>query len=137
MPICWLTRKSNAWRLSTSCRYTAVSAFDKLGLIPAMGCPQTCRHCMFIFCPLMKNTENPEPLYQMVDALTTSVLFTGGDLTRQLHHFYDAIEIMQHVTTFAILLNGDFADSREVTRSILEKMAAAIVAALSPGPKPK
>lgn len=26
--------------------------FDKLGLIPAMGCPQTCRHCMFIWRPL-------------------------------------------------------------------------------------
>jgi len=75
---------------------------------------------------LMKNTDDPEPLYQLVDELTTSVLFTGGDLSKQLQHFYDAIESMQHVTTFAILLNGDFADSREVTRSVLEKMAASI-----------
>lgn len=100
--------------------------FSKLGIIPAMGCPQTCRHCMFIFRPLMKNTEDPAPLYQMIDDLTTSVLFTGGDLTKHLEHFYAAIENMQNVTTFAILLNGDFADSREISRSILGKMAAAI-----------
>ena len=100
--------------------------FAKLGLIPAMGCPQTCRHCMFIFRPLMKNTDDPTALYQMVDELTTSVLFTGGDLTKHLDHFYHAISQMQHVTTFAILLNGDFADNREVTKSVMEKMAQAI-----------
>jgi len=100
--------------------------FDKLGIIPAMGCPQTCRHCMFIFRPLMKNTDDPAALFGMIDELTTSVLFTGGDLTKHLQHFYAAIESMQHVTTFAILLNGDFADSREVSKSVLEKMAAAI-----------
>ncbi len=104
----------------------ALSPYSKLGIIPAMGCPQTCRHCMFIFRPLMKNTEDPARLYQMVDELTTSVLFTGGDLTKQLEHFYNAISSMQHVTTFAILLNGDFADSREVTQSVMNKMAAAI-----------
>jgi hypothetical protein len=100
--------------------------FDKLGLIPAMGCPQTCRHCMFIFRPLMKNTDDPSQLYQMVDELTTSVLFTGGDLSKHLQHFYDAIGSMKNITTFAILLNGDFADSRETTKSVLEKMAAAV-----------
>jgi len=103
-----------------------LTTFDKLGIIPAMGCPQTCRHCMFIFRPLMNNTEDPAPLYEMIDDLTTSVLFTGGDLSRHLHHFYHAIESMKNVTTFAILLNGDFADSRDVTRGVLDKMAAAI-----------
>ncbi len=103
-----------------------LTSFDKLGIIPAMGCPQTCRHCMFIFRPLMKNTEDPAQLYKMVDELTTSVLFTGGDLTKQLAHFYDAITSMQNVTTFAILLNGDFADSREITQQVMGKMAAAI-----------
>lgn len=100
--------------------------FSKLGIIPAMGCPQTCRHCMFIFRPLMKNTDDPTQLYQMIDELTTSVLFTGGDLSKHLDHFYNAIATMQHVTTFAILLNGDFADSRDVTKGVLGKMAAAI-----------
>ena len=103
-----------------------LAAFSKLGIIPAMGCPQTCRHCMFIFRPLMKNTDDPAQLFRMIDELTTSVLFTGGDLTRHLDHFYDAIASMQHVTTFAILLNGDFADSREVTKQVMGKMAAAI-----------
>lgn len=103
-----------------------LTAFSKLGIIPAMGCPQTCRHCMFIFRPLMKNTDDPEPLYQMVDELTTSVLFTGGDLSKHLDHFYNAIEKMQHVTTFAILLNGDFADSRDITKDVLGKMASAV-----------
>lgn len=100
--------------------------FPKLGIIPAMGCPQTCRHCMFIFRPLMKNADDPAPLYQMIDDLTTSVLFTGGDLTKQLQHFYNAIASMKNVTTFAILLNGDFADSRDVTNQVLGKMAASI-----------
>lgn len=98
----------------------------KLGIIPAMGCPQTCRHCMFIFRPLMKNTDDPTTIFDIVDELTTSVLFTGGDLSKHLDHFYDAIAHIEHVTTFAILLNGDFADSRDVTESILGKMAAAI-----------
>jgi len=101
-------------------------SFNKLGIIPAMGCPQTCRHCMFIFRPLIKKTEDPAQLFQMVNGLTTSVLFTGGDLTKHLEHFYHAIASMQNVTTFAILLNGDFADSRKVTQAVLGKMAAAI-----------
>ncbi len=104
----------------------SLAPFSKLGIIPAMGCPQTCRHCMFIFRPLMKNTDDPAPLYEMIDELTTSVLFTGGDLTKQLDHFYNAISSMKNVTTFAILLNGDFADSRDVTNTIMGKMAAAI-----------
>lgn len=33
---------------------------------------------------------------------------------------------MKNVTTFAILLNGDFADSREITLQVLGKMAAAV-----------
>ncbi|MCG6938415.1 MAG: hypothetical protein LJE83_09645 [Gammaproteobacteria bacterium] len=104
----------------------ALTGFNKLGIIPAMGCPQTCRHCMFIFRPLMKNTVDPAPLYKVIDELTTSVLFTGGDLTLQLDHFYNAIESMPHVTTFAILLNGDFADSRQITRQVMTNMASAI-----------
>jgi len=100
--------------------------FAKLGLIPAMGCPQTCRHCMFIFRPLMKGTREPDELYAMVNEMTDSVLFTGGDLTRQLDHFYHAIRGMKNITTFAILLNGDFATTRSETRQVLESMARAI-----------
>jgi len=100
--------------------------FDKLGLIPAMGCPQTCRHCMFIWRPLMKDTPDPEPLFQQVSKLTDNVLFTGGDLTRQLDSFYHAIRTMQEIRSFAILLNGDFANSQEETQKVLSKMASAI-----------
>ena len=109
--------------------------FDKLGIIPAMGCPQTCRHCMFIFRPLMKNADDPAALYQMIDELTTSVLFTGGDLSKHLDHFYHAIASMKNVTTFAILLNGDFADSREITQQVMGKMAAAVRQRLLTWPK--
>jgi hypothetical protein len=100
--------------------------YAKMGIIPAMGCPQTCRHCMFIFRPLMKNTDKPDTIFEVVDSLTTSILFTGGDLSKQLDHFYHAIESMPHINTFAILLNGDFADSREVTQQVLGNMAKAV-----------
>ncbi len=100
--------------------------FPKLGLIPAMGCPQTCRHCMFIWRPLMKDTPDPQPLLDQVNRLTRSVLFTGGDLSRKLDSFYQAMATMSEVSTFAILLNGDFADNPEVTRATLDAMAAAL-----------
>jgi hypothetical protein len=100
--------------------------FSKLGIIPAMGCPQTCRHCMFTWRPPKPKNEDPDLIYQWVDSLTDSVLFTGGDLTKQLDYFYDAIAKMRHVRNFAILLNGDFADSPKLTNEILGKMAQAV-----------
>ncbi len=100
--------------------------FDKLGIIPAMGCPQTCRHCMFIWRPLKPTEADPQSIYRMVDRLTDNVLFTGGDLTRHLDAFYAGIRAMRHVTTFAILLNGDFANDSETTNTVMGKMAAAI-----------
>lgn len=100
--------------------------FDKLGIIPSMACPQTCRHCMFIWRPIMKNTPDPQQLYRSVNQLTRNVLFTGGDLTRQLGYFYGAIASMKDINTFAILLNGDFAQSLEATESVLSAMAQAI-----------
>lgn len=100
--------------------------FNKLGLIPAMGCPQTCRHCMFIWRPLVKDYPDPGSLYQQVSALTRSVLFTGGDLSRHLTHFYRAIREMKQVRDFAILLNGDFANNRLATLKVLDAMADAV-----------
>ncbi len=100
--------------------------FVKLGLIPAMGCPQTCRHCMFIWRPPMGNVPAPDRLFRIVDRHTDSVLFTGGDLTRHLDSFYRAIRAMSHIRTFAILLNGDFADDLAVTHRTLEAMESAI-----------
>ncbi len=103
-----------------------VPPFTKLGVIPAMGCPQTCRHCMFVWRPPMLGAPDPGEIYRLVARLTDSVLFTGGDLTRHLHHFTRAIREMRAVRTFAILLNGDFADDPEVTEAVLRDMAAAV-----------
>ncbi len=100
--------------------------FTKLGIIPAMGCPQTCRHCMFIWRPPKSRNQDPESLYRLVDGHTQSVLFTGGDLTRHMEHFYHAICSMRNIRTFAILLNGDFATSSENTHRVLRCMAKAL-----------
>ncbi|MFO7602684.1 MAG: radical SAM protein [Gammaproteobacteria bacterium] len=100
--------------------------FDKLGIIPAMGCPQTCRHCMFTWRPPRGKNEDPDQVYALVNQYSDSVLFTGGDLTRQLDVFYAAIAKMRKVKNFAILLNGDFAHSPEVADEVLGKMARAI-----------
>ncbi len=100
--------------------------FAKLGVIPAMGCPQTCRHCMFIWRPPKAKAADPQRIHQLVDSLTDNVLFTGGDLSSHLEHFHAAIGAMRHVTTFAILLNGDFADDPATTENVLQRMAGAI-----------
>ena len=100
--------------------------YSKLGIIPAMGCPQTCRHCMFTWRPPRAKQEDPERVFELVDQHTDSVLFTGGDLTRQLDYFYAAIGRMRHIKNFAILLNGDFADTPQLANEVLGKMAEAI-----------
>jgi hypothetical protein len=96
--------------------------YSKLGMIPHMGCPQTCRHCMFIWRPFVKGRENADQLYELVDTHTDSVLFTGGDLTRHMEYFYKGIRHMRHVRTFAILLNGDFADDHRAVQELLGDM---------------
>jgi hypothetical protein len=107
----------------------------KAGIIPAMGCPQTCRHCMFIWRPLKPTDADPDKVYQLVDALTDNVLFTGGDLTRHMDAFYNGIRAMRHVTTFAILLNGDFANDPAETERVIKAMAEAIKGRPSHWPK--
>lgn len=104
----------------------AVPRYNKLGIIPAMGCPQTCRHCMFTWRPPKPKQDQSDVIYELVDAHTDSVLFTGGDLTKQLGYFYTAIRKMRHIQNFAILLNGDFADTPELTNEIMQNMADAI-----------
>jgi hypothetical protein len=100
--------------------------YNKLGIIPAMGCPQTCRHCMFTWRPLRGKNENPQQVFDFVDKHTDSVLFTGGDLTKQLDYFYTAVRSMSHIKNFAILLNGDFAETAKITNEVMGKMAEAI-----------
>lgn len=105
---------------------TESSRYSKLGIIPAMGCPQTCRHCMFTWRPPRGKNENPQQVFDLVDQHTDSVLFTGGDLTKQLDYFYLAIRTMRHIKNFAILLNGDFATTAKITNEVMGKMAEAI-----------
>jgi len=112
--------------LPDSIQMGEVPRYSKLGIIPAMGCPQTCRHCMFTWRPLRGKNENPEQVFELVNQYTDSVLFTGGDLTRQLDYFYLAIRTMPHIKNFAILLNGDFATTAKETNEIMGKMAEAI-----------
>ncbi|MEJ2309843.1 MAG: radical SAM protein [Gammaproteobacteria bacterium] len=100
--------------------------FAKLGLIPAMGCPQTCRHCMFIWRPPKPKQSDPDALYRLVDSMTDSVLFTGGDLTNHLEHFTNAIRAMPQIRNFAILLNGDFASDMPTTVRTIKAMADAV-----------
>lgn len=105
---------------------TGAEHFSKLGIIPAMGCPQTCRHCMFTWRPPRGKNENPEQIFEFVNQHTDSVLFTGGDLTKQLDYFYLAIRSMPKIKNFALLLNGDFANTPKETNEIMGKMAEAI-----------
>jgi len=81
---------------------------------------------MFIWRPLKPTDPDPQKIYGIVDGLSDNVLFTGGDLTRHMDAFYDGIRAMRHVTTFAILLNGDFADDPQTSEEVIGKMAAAI-----------
>lgn len=111
--------------------------YSKLGVIPAMGCPQTCRHCMFTWRPPRGKNENPEQVFEIVNQHTDSVLFTGGDLTKQLDYFYLAIRTMSHIKNFALLLNGDFANTAKETNEIMGKMAEAIKQRPNKWPKAK
>ncbi len=111
--------------------------YSKLGIIPAMGCPQTCRHCMFTWRPLRGKNEDPEKVFELVNQYTDNVLFTGGDLTKQLDYFYLAIRTMSHIKNFAILLNGDFATTAKETSEIMGMMAAAIKQRPKKWPKAK
>lgn len=115
----------------------SMTPLAKAGIIPAMGCPQTCRHCMFIWRPLDRLDADPNLVYRTLDALTDSVLFTGGDLTKHMAAFYDGIRAMRHVTTFAILLNGDFADDMAETDRVIGAMAEAIKARPGHWPRAK
>ena len=116
---------------------TGKVSYSKLGIIPAMGCPQTCRHCMFTWRPPRGKNEDPERVFELVNQYTDSVLFTGGDLTKQLDYFYLAIRTMSHIKNFALLLNGDFADTPKITNEIMGKMAEAIKQRPKKWPKAK
>lgn len=85
------------------------SHFEKLALIPTFQCATGCRHCLFIWRPLLKPLYDKDKLFDIVNRYTKNVLFTGGDLTKYLGDFYDAVRKMDRIENFVILLNGRFA----------------------------
>ncbi|MEG3638390.1 hypothetical protein [Magnetococcus sp. PR-3] len=101
-------------------QFGSETPFEKVGIIPRMACPQSCRHCMFVWRPVMRDLPDPSPLYKQINRLTKQVLFTGGDLTPVLEGFHQAIASMPRIRLFAILLNGDFAKDDHATRAVLQ-----------------
>ncbi len=100
--------------------------FTKLGFIPHMACPQSCRHCLFVWRPPLKKTADPTPLLNIINNSSNRLLFTGGDLTNEMTLFYRAIREMDRITTFAILLNGSFANTPQDTNKVFQGLRDAL-----------
>ncbi|MGN7612901.1 hypothetical protein ACQZV8_12545 [Magnetococcales bacterium HHB-1] len=96
--------------------------FQKLGFIPYMKCPQSCRHCLFIWRPEVEHHPHMAKLFKQLTVMSENVLFTGGDLSQQMDRFYQTLRQMTQTCTFAILLNGDFATSQEKTRDLFQQI---------------
>ncbi|MBF0187412.1 MAG: hypothetical protein HQL50_05760 [Magnetococcales bacterium] len=100
--------------------------FQKMGFIPRLPCPQSCRHCLFVWRPKPTIESDPSALLDSMQHLAPNLLFTGGDLTQDLPLFCKAISQMQHVSTFAILLNGTFAATLPSTKTVFRKLTQAL-----------
>ncbi|MBF0357657.1 MAG: hypothetical protein HQL70_03550 [Magnetococcales bacterium] len=100
--------------------------FAKVGFIPHMSCPANCRHCMFVWRQPMKSLPDPAPLLKIINAETSNILFTGGDLTQHMPEFYRAIKEMGDIGLFAILLNGSIATSRTGAEALLQAIRQAL-----------
>lgn len=100
--------------------------FAKLGFIPHLACPQSCRHCQFVWRPALKKNRDPTPLLKTINGLTDGLLFTGGDLTGEMELFHDAIARLDGITTFAILLNGSFASGPGETEIFFRGLRTAL-----------
>ncbi|MBF0172705.1 MAG: hypothetical protein HQL83_04565 [Magnetococcales bacterium] len=109
----------------------SIPSWAKMALIPRLACPESCRHCMFIWRPPMKHLPDPGPLLATINQRTANLLFTGGDLTGELDLFHHAIATMDQVETFAILLNGQLAH----TRAAADDFFAALHRALARRPR--
>lgn len=101
-------------------------SWEKMALIPRMACPQSCRHCMFIWRKPLKNLPDPNPLLAIINRQTANLLFTGGDLTKDLDLFYHAIATMDRVETFAILLNGQLAGTLKDADALFAQLHQAL-----------
>ncbi|MBF0107749.1 MAG: hypothetical protein HQL76_01045 [Magnetococcales bacterium] len=103
-----------------------VPCWDKMGFVPRFSCPESCRHCMFIWRPPMKTVHESAPLLAAINRRGRNLLFTGGDLTPDLELFHQAIATMDRVETFAILLNARLAHSREAARQFFAGLYRAL-----------
>ncbi|MBF0294669.1 MAG: hypothetical protein HQL96_05730 [Magnetococcales bacterium] len=95
--------------------------FGKAGFIPRMACPQSCRHCMFVWRPGMRDTPDPERLLRWLGGHAHGLLFTGGDLTGHLPDFFRAVRSLEGIRSLAILLNGACATTLEETQALFEE----------------
>ena len=102
------------------------SEFAKLAIVPSFRCKSRCRHCMFLWRPVIKQTISHQKLYTLLNPLTKNLLFTGGDLTVNLDDFYSAVKTMNHIQTFAILLNGAFAGTGKKSDRVFKAIGRAL-----------
>ncbi|MBF0136265.1 MAG: radical SAM protein [Magnetococcus sp. DMHC-1] len=87
--------------------------FAKAGLVPGLSCRHNCRHCMFVWRPpVQSKVMAPGSLFALANTLTERILFTGGDLARHMESLLAAIRSMDRITTFALITNGDFAETQ-------------------------
>ncbi|MBF0455613.1 MAG: hypothetical protein HQL72_12460 [Magnetococcales bacterium] len=107
-------------------RFTRPSPFEKIGLIPQIACPESCRHCMFVWRPPLKDSPDSALLLQRINKEANNVLFTGGDLSQSLSELYRAIREMDNIQIFAILLNGSSATSPEEATTLFEAIRHAL-----------
>lgn len=105
---------------------TGSDPFTKIAVIPHMACPQSCRHCMFVWRPLLKNLPDPGLIFRHLNKKTHNILFTGGDLSKKLGEYSRAIREMGNVAVFAILLNGTLAESKEAAEDFFVEIRQAI-----------
>ncbi|MBF0181492.1 MAG: hypothetical protein HQM03_15830 [Magnetococcales bacterium] len=95
--------------------------FGKAGFIPRMACPKSCRHCMFVWRPVVPDGADAQRLLRWLAGRTDALLFTGGDLTRHLPDFFQAVRSLETMRSLAILLNGECAATLEGSRAIFEE----------------
>ncbi|OSM02319.1 radical SAM protein [Magnetofaba australis] len=101
--------------------------FDKVGIIPRMSCPQSCPHCLFIHrSPVRASDKQAREVLKQAQRISGQMLFSGGDLTDDLPLFYHAVESLNNVARFAILLNGEFAIETDNARRVLTAMQSAL-----------
>ncbi|MBF0175665.1 MAG: hypothetical protein HQL63_02275 [Magnetococcales bacterium] len=98
----------------------------KAGLVPGLACRQSCRHCMFVWRPPTRHAPDPGPLFDLVNTLSNKILFTGGDLSGHMDSLLRALRTMDRVSYFAVLLNGDFAESLAAATEFFAQLRQAL-----------